>query len=650
MPLMNSPSFKSTSDKFFMIEKPAIAGLNLKDLEYVQNPNQSPYMINIMYRNGAFSKRYGQEVYKSFDNTVYNMIIYRGHFIVHVGTKIYKDDIELAKYIPEKKGLFVLFNQNLYYFNDDIYQYDDKEWKKVEPYVPTIVINRRPNGTSGDTSEAYNMIGRGFQNNFHGDGSSTVFVLTDKKLDSDIPKVKIDNVEWTYDANLSKDKTFKVDFEAGKITLKSAAPSGTNNVEIIAYKHDEEWDSYHEQIMNSKYYSCFGGNNNSRLFVAGGGKSTYYYSDVYDASYFPYTNYARVGNSADDITGFGQQYNVLMIFKPTEIYSLTYYQQTTSTTTDSSVIGTGAFISQVVNSSIGCDCPNTIQLINNQLTWYSSVNGICTLVSTNIIDERNVRLISRNIDRSNNLGMIGILDINLKNKDKSLFDSVMSLDYDSKYFLVFPKHYEDGQERDFGYCYMWDYALSPFAVSSSKTTNPKDLAFYLFDNFYVDKFIIVDGECLYASSHDKFKNKLIKLNNTFEDLDFNQDGKSDPIKSAYMTPLLQFQAVEYLKTIKKIYIQCRGDTSSKINMKYITNDNAKGEYENEPIVIGSNIWKKFKWNTFAWTQISHAKVFMRKCALKKVEMAGIYFENNQLDCDMSISYLGFQYQIIKNVK
>ena len=45
MPLMNSPSFKSSSDKFFMIENPAIAGLNLKDLEYVQNPNQSPYMI-----------------------------------------------------------------------------------------------------------------------------------------------------------------------------------------------------------------------------------------------------------------------------------------------------------------------------------------------------------------------------------------------------------------------------------------------------------------------------------------------------------------------------------------------------------------------------------------------------------------------------
>ena len=37
-------------------------------------------------------------------------------------------------------------------------------------------------------------------------------------------------------------------------------------------------------------------------------------SEVYDASYFPYTNYARVGNSADDITGFGQQYNVLLIF------------------------------------------------------------------------------------------------------------------------------------------------------------------------------------------------------------------------------------------------------------------------------------------------------------------------------------------------
>lgn len=85
-------------------------------------------------------------------------------------------------------------------------------------------------------------------------------------------------------------------------------------------------------------------------------------------------------------------------------------------------------------------------------------------------------------------------------------------------------------------------------------------------------------------------------------------------------------------------------------MKYITNDNASGEIENEPIFIGSKLWKTFKWSTFQWTQVSLAKVFMRKCALKKIEMAGVYFENNQLDCDMSISYLGFEFSVVKTIK
>ena len=654
MPLQSSPTFKTSSDKLYEISQPAVSGLNLKDLEYEQDANQSPYMLNIMYRNGAFSKRYGQKIFKELNDTIYAMIIYRDSLIIHAGTKVYKGEEEIASSMPEKKGFFILFNQNLYYFNNDVYQYDGKEWKKTTPYVPTIVINRKPDGSGGDTSESYNMIGTGFQNNFHGDGTSKVFVLTDDKLDSDIPKVKIDNVEWTYDTNLSKDKTFKVDFNAGKITLKSAAPSGTNNVEIIAYKHDEEWTSYHDQILSSKYYSCFGGNNNSRLFVAGGGKSTYYYSDVYDASYFPYTNYARVGNSADDITGFGQQYNVLMVFKPTEIYSLTYYQQSSETTTDSAAIGTGAFSSQVVNASIGCDCPNTIQLINNQLTWFSTRVGICTLVSTNIIDERNVRTISRNIDRSNNFGMKGILDIDLKENGTPIYDSVQSIDYDSKYLLVFPKEYQKVNGKyevaDLGLCYMWDYAISPYYVTSSKVANPKDLAYFMFDHFFVNEFLIYEGKCIYSNSHPDFKNKLVELNNTFEDLDFNKDGHSDAIRAYYMTPFLQFDAVSYLKTVKNIYIQCRGDTASVINLYYYTDESLLKEQDPESIRIGSRIWQKFEWDTFQWLTVNWAYTFRRKCSLKKIQLCSFYFENDEVNRDMSISHIALQYQIVKNIK
>lgn len=657
MPLISPPTFKAVSDKQMEIPQPAIKGLNLKDLEYEQDVNQSPYMLNMMYRNGAFSKRYGQEVYKDGNETIYSMVMYRGSLIRHIGTKIYKGNTELASGIVEQKGLFILFNQNLYYFCSNIYQYDGTTWSTVTPYIPTVTINRKPDGTGGSNSEAYNMIGTGFQNNFHGDGTSVNYYLTDKNLDSgasDVPKVTVDNVEWTHDETLATQHSFKVDYTNGKITLSEAAPNGTNNVEIIAYKHDDEWTSYHDQILGSKFYSCFGGNNNSRLFVAGGGKSTYYYSGVYDASYFPYTNYARVGNSADDITGFGQQYNVLLVFKPTEIFSLSYYQATSETTTSESQIGVGMFSSQVVNSSIGCDCPYTIQLINNQLTWYSSRNGVCTLVSTNIVDERNVRVISRNIERTNNFNVPGILDIKLTDGTTPLNESVVSADFDSKYFLVFPKEYKDVSGTltavDCGLCYMWDYQIAPYTVTSSSVTNPKDLAWFLFDHFYVKQFIRIDDELCYSSEQTNLVGKLIKLNNSFEDLDFDNDDHTDPIEAYYMTPFFQFDAVEYLKTIKNLYIQCRGDTATKIEVYYYTDESSDPTPDSDPINIGGRIWQQFDWDTFEWFTVNWANTFRRKCSLKKIQMASFFFRNNEVARDMSITHIALQYQIVKYIK
>ena len=631
MPLKQTPRIQVRNDSMLRIETPGAGGLNLKDLEYEQNPDQSPYMINMMYRNGAFSKRYGQRYYSTYADQIYAAAVYRDETYVHSGTKVYKGSTEIASGLPQKKGLFVLFNQLLYYFCDAIYSYDGTTWKEVEPYVPTVVINRKPDGSSGDTMESYNMIGTGFQNIFHGDGTSTVFHLTDKDLDHDEPKVKVDNEDWTFDENLSAAKTFNVDYAAGTVTLVSAPLEGTNNVEIIAYKHDAEWDSYHNQIVSSKYYSCFGGNNNSRLFLAGGGKSTYYYSEVYDASYFPYINYAKVGNSADDITGFGQQYNVLLIFKPTEIYSLTYYQQTSSTTTDESQIGLGAFKSQVVNSSIGCDCPETIQLINNQLTWLSTREGVCCLVSTNIVDERNVRPISRNINRQNNFGISGILDWTDR-------EEVVSVDWDGRYFLA---------NKTTGECFMWDYSARPYYLSSGRVASEKTLGWFLFDNFFVNCFIKNGNNLFYvpSSSSRNDQNKVVIVDNSFNDF-------GSAVESKYVTPFFDFGNAEYLKTVKNIYVQCRGDTNTLINISYYTDELASPEADPDPIEVEGNgiMWGNFSWSNFRWSMNSWAKVFRRKCNLKKIQLAAFRFENDEVGKDMSIAHVGIQYQIIKNVR
>lgn len=718
MPLKEIPKYRQQPDKQFEIPQPAIGGLNLKDLEFEQEVNQSPYCLNMMYRNGSFSKRYGQEVYKINDKdmdygaNVYALAYYRSKIIVHAGNKLFVDDEQISGVtLKEVKGMFATFNRFLYYFQPPViknitssttstkisnirvneqeytrhytitktykyngfnwktgenkvsikslgvsydgdpqkddtitititkesgayWQYNGVEWKEVEPYVPDLVINRKPDGSYSDVIESYNMIGSGFKNTFHGDGTSKEYVLTSKgdELENKKPKIWFDVEE---DEKLQDESTYSFDKENGKITFNTAPPKGTNNVIIEAFYSEEQTDEYRDKILKSKYSINFGGSNNSSLFLAGGGESIYYYSEVFDATYFPEKNYASVGDTADDITGFGLQYNVLIVFKPREIYQLMYYIQTSETTAVEDEIGIGAYEMIGVNNMIGCDAPNTIQLINNRLTWFNSNYGVCTLVSTNIQNERNVIPISRNIDNTNNFGIVGILDMG---ED---LDTIKSIDYDNKYFLVFPKS---------GICFAWDYKIRSFYQTSTREANPKELDWYRFNNFYVGDFLLVDRKLIYRCTHERFENKLITLNDTFNDLDFDGDGHLDGIEAYYMTPFLQFDAVAYLKTIKNIYVQVRGDTSSVIDMYYYTEESKEGDQEPDSIRIGTKIWSHFAWDNFQWLQVNWANTFRRKCSLKKVQMCSFLFKNNEAGRDMSISHISLQYQIIKTIK
>lgn len=639
MPLQQTPQFKATPLQSMELPQPGIGGLNLKDLEFEQEVNQSPYMLNMMYRNGAFGKRYGQEIYSEHADEIYAIAYYGQEIFVHSGKKIYKDsedgehvDVSGAITFPEAKGLFIVYAQKLFYLcTGGFYEYGESAFAELEGYVPNVLINCKPDGTHSDPMEETNIFSNKFTIIYNTESTTTVYKIygnEDDIIDFEVEPV----IEYT-DGTLP---TYTIDAEAGTITFASALVDGNMNLNVTFTMKSTVYASEREQLLASKCYETFGGSNNSRLFLAGGGKSRYIWSDAYDISYWPESNFATLGNTEEDITAFGRQYNILVVFKPREIYSVISYIETQSTTIIDENIGLENFKTQLVNARIGCDAPYSIQLINNLLTWFNSKEGICTLVSTNIQDERNVRLISRNIDRTNSFDVRGILDL----EDDP--ETIQSVDYDSKYFIVFPES---------GLCYMWDYAISPYGFSSrGGETPPKALDWFLFDNFYVKQFLKVDKQLLFASTNEDFNTDLIRLTNGFADLDFNGDGDPDAIHSYYMTPFMQFGAVEYLKNVKNIYVQCRGDTASVIDMWYYTEENVAPEIEPESIRIGGKLWAHFQWYNFQWLVVSWANTFRRKCNLKKIQMASFFFDNNEVNRDMSITHIGLQYQIVKNVR
>ena len=672
MPYQQMPQFKSVPDKMFEIPQPGIGGLNLKDLEFEQEPNQSPYMLNVMYRNGAFAKRYGQEVLPvEIEDDIHAIVYFNNNVFIHAGTVIYKYEYEdgncvsINTEMPDNRGQFIVFAQKLYYLIKDetdpsktgLYMLGDTEFELAEITVPTLLINCRPGVTyppSSEDSDQPNIIGDKFIHVYNGDGTAKYYIYDQHEyIDWDYPttanphpyKIEVDGVEQTYVTSSSPGAgqyTLVTESSApfnGKKCIKfgTAPADGDMNVEVTWMMKPDEFETEKNQLFSCKYHESYGGSNNSCLFLAGCGESKYFYSNPYDITYYPLVNYATLGNTEEDISGFGRQYNVLIAFKPREVYSIYSYQINSSNSNLEELYGAEGFKSQLVNARIGCDCPYSIQLINNLLTWFNTKEGVCTLVSTNIQDERNIRVLSRNVERMNNFGIRGVLDYD---EDPT---KIQSADFDSKYFLIFP---------DSGMAFVWDYEISPYHFTSNGETPPSKLTWFLFDHFYVDEFLKVGKDLIYSGAHDVSRNKLVKLNMSFADLDFDEDGEPDGIESYYMTPFLQFGAIEYLKNVKNIYVQCRGDTATKIDMWYYDEDDAlgEGESESESIVIGGRMWQHFEWSNFTWYIIGWASTFRRKCNLKKVQMASFLFKNNEVTRDMSITHIGLQYQVVKNIR
>ena len=620
MALLQTPKFNANQLNDFDIDLPGSGGINLKDLKFELDPKQSPNMLNMIYRNGCLCKRNGQEHWLTlkkeltdgyipcyindvgyFDDEVYLVTqggLYSGAMD---DNKELRYESNLSTTLSKKNTLFC-FNRKIYYYespskfyyHDIVVKPGTDIWNEVKPYVPDICINRKPDGTYSDPIEEYNRMGSAFKNTFHGDGTSMTYQLTDKNLDSKEPIVIV-NGEVAHN--------YKYFAEDGQVIFDSAPSKGTNNVEITAYK------TVTEEYISGKYYQAYGGANNSRLFIGGCGNGMIYYSSVSDATYFPYSNYMLVGNSAEDVVGFGEQYDVLVVFKPKEIIGVEYYLDNE---------GKGQFSSKVINSRIGCDAPKSIQLVDNKLVWLSSSNGVCTLVSTEIEDERNVRIISRNIEKG--YETTGLL------QESNLTDAV-SVDWDGKYMLAVN-----------GKVYVWDYMVTPYANTGKLDYDAKRLAWFIYDNITAHHFIKTKDILYLAKNYE-----IIKMIDEFNDF-------GEPIKAHYQTPYLQFSAVPYLKTVKNIYVQTLADRAVQIDMTYFTEESPDGEKEAEPIRVYDKLWHSFKWNTFGWQFTNIANTFRRKCSLKKIQMCSVLFENNETDKDMAIYHVGFQYMIVKNIK
>lgn len=601
-------------------------GLNLRDLENKIDDDQSPDCLNVWYSDRVISKRWGQEYVDLTDtagtavtlSTVYSISNeFSNYKCIHAGTKLYKWDEEnnqvtdLGVTTANVSGAFLEFNGYLYHMDGTEIRQIDTSYSctAITPYVPTVYINCTPTLSSSDANEDYNLIGAGFKVTYNGDGTAT-YNLPLTSLDATEIVVKVGGVtkakttDYTWVA-----LTGVVTFVGGK-----EPTTGTNNVEITAYK---TVTGAKGKIAGCTVAIAYGGESSdigggSRAFLMKNSSypQTYWYSDLgsaqgYGMTYFPDTQYEALIQNNESIQAAGKQGAELIIFKERSIFAVSY-----------SFDGTDVFYPvREVNSSVGCDMPGSVQLIDNRLVFANTKNGVFMITNTSGEMENNVKPISGNI----NPGARGLLNETVAN-----LKACTSIDYDRKYWLNVGTH-----------VYLWDYELTPFYGYSDYEKAQRRLTWFKFDN--IDATCFFGGTNLYYA----YTTKLVRFINARSDF-------GSAITAYWKSKAFDFGLPDYLKTISRVDVSLRSDTNSNIDLE-LSNEE-KEAYFTKELEVSNFSWAGFNWETFSWGVIKYAKPFKTKPKMKKIVYTQVKISNDENYRDVGMTDLTFSYFINGKIK
>jgi hypothetical protein len=200
--------------------------------------------------------------------------------------------------------------------------------------------------------------------------------------------------------------------------------------------------------------SLSGLGNGAYMFATGNPDEAnkYYWSYCENPLYWPATNFNSCGESIDPITAIAKQGSNLIVFKKNSTYKVTY----NSTEPTSTTVVYEAFPESEEHSAIGCDCPDTIELVNNCLTWLNSDGHIYRLIATTNTDENLIVSISENIESK------------IQSLTTAQLQSATACDT-GEYYILFAGNY----------AFAWDYSTVAYIHYSDVEKSQLRLCWYL---------------------------------------------------------------------------------------------------------------------------------------------------------------------------
>lgn len=376
-----------------------------------------------------------------------------GKMIMHFGTGLYCLEKNgsawelLYEGVPDEKSMFCEFSSKLYFYGGTYVYGIDRNFNCVEELPEAPVYCENVNNETGTLINKckdfkFNLLAPRIAISFSAaDGVSFKLNL---KCDTSRP-IKAYNNENEVEVNTAK-------CTESRVYLKKST-DGNNPVIIEYYLLDPAEISFDDFFAGCEVCESYGGSDvgGTRIFTAGNRQrpGEYCKSEVVNPLHFSEESLEKLGNGSDVITGFLKVYENLLIFTDRSVYKMSY-----------SVMESGGFFSvRQINDSIGCDMPNSIQLIDNRAVFANSDLGVYTVVLTENGGEYNVLPVSGNVNDG---------DEGLLSRDENELKSAFSVDSGGKYILC------SGEKM-----FVWDYSSCGYTPSYSYEKAQGKLKWYV---------------------------------------------------------------------------------------------------------------------------------------------------------------------------
>ena len=359
------------------------------------------------------------------------------------------------------------------------------------------------------------------------EGAELTFVLETGAKRYKLPLRDIDAVEEVrLEGTLLEENTdYTVDLTLGAVEFVSAPEAENNGVEIVFRKDNAEAK---ESILSCRYGGVYGGGVQVCMVLGGceGQKNAMFWNGNNDVSmdpgYWPLPFYNLCGDSAEEVTGFGRQYGELIIFKERSIGKAGWSIEEVNGRDSISLTYSR------VNDRTGCDLPWTIELVENNLVFASSAQGLCRLRSASAAYENNVELLSEKVNGSDRRP--GLL------YDLRITGSAVGFHDGGRYWLAVNSH-----------VYLWDCRLG---------SDPRW--------FY---FTQMEGIAWWTHGGRRYHlngaGRVTKLGNTYSDYD-------GPIPKVYRFPKRHFGDYRLRKRILWAILALEGGADADISITYET--------------------------------------------------------------------------------